>query len=102
MFQPLDGPSVQGTLSVTSSTVQEAKVGGSRLTDRQVITIQADKDIYVYFGDSTAAAPSSGTVSANGFRQYKDSIQTYEAGETQPVYILAVSATASTKIAERA
>lgn len=102
MFTPLDGPATQGTLSVTTSTVQEAKTGGSRLTDRQVVTIQSDKDLYVYFGDNTVAAPSSATVQNDGFRQYKDSIQSYEAGDKQPIYILSASGTASVKISERA
>jgi len=102
MFTPLDGPATQGSLSVTASTVQEAKTGASRLTERQVVTIQSDKDLYVYFGDSTASAPSTTTVQANGFRQYKDSIQSYEAGDKQPIYILSVSGTAQVKISERA
>lgn len=102
MFSPLDGPATQGTLSVTTSTVQEAKTGASRLNDRQVVTIQANKDLYIYFGDDTVGAPSSSTVQNDGFRQPKDSIQTYEAGDTQPIYILSASGTASVKISERA
>ena len=101
MFQPLDGPSVQGKLtSVGTGAVVEAKVGGSPLTDRQVITLQPTGNMKVYFGDGTV--PSPATVLANGFDHFKNTKETYEAGEKQKVYVLAASGTVDVVIAERA
>ena len=102
MLQPLDGPAAQTTLTVTSSTVQEAKVGGSALEERKVITLQADQKFYVYFGDLTVGTPSSGTVSSDGIEIAKNAIATFEASTNQPVYLLAVSSTADIKVSERA
>lgn len=101
MIQPLDGPSAQTTLSVTSSTVQEAKVGGSALTERKVITLQGDQKFYVYFGDGSST-PSAGTVSANGIEIAKSAIATFEASDRQPIFVLAESTTVNLKVAERA
>lgn len=102
MFEPLDGPSGQLKVSVTAVTVVEAKIGVSRYTDRKVVTLQADKDIYVYFGDTGLGVPNAATVSGNGLILYKNSKESYEAGEKQPLYILSVSGTANVTIVERA
>lgn len=101
MLQPLDGPSDQTTLTVTSATVQEAKVGGSPLDERKVITLYPDQKIYVYWGDGTGT-PSAVTVAADGIELAKKQLSTIEAASTQSVYILAVSATADVKVVERA
>lgn len=102
MLRPLDGPSVQGSLSVTSTTVQELKVGGSAFSERKVLTLKPSEKVYIYFGDDTASAPSAGTVSADGIEIAKNQLISLEATDTQPIYILAVSATATVRIAERA
>lgn len=102
MLDRLDGPSVQTTLSVDSSTVQELKVGGTALKRRKVITFKADQKVYIYFGDDQASAPSSGTVSTDGIEVAKNQLVSLEATNQQPVYVLAVSTTASLKLAERA
>jgi len=103
MLQPLDGPAAQTTLSANTTVVQEIKVGGSPLSARKVITVQPTSGrVYVYFGDDTASAPSAGTVSSNGIVVFKNAKETFEAGEKQPVYVLAVSGTVSVKIVERA
>lgn len=100
-LSPLDGPSAQLALSVTSSVVQEAKAGGSALSERKVITLQPTQNIYVYFGDGITT-PNAATVSTNGIKHFKDQLNTYEASNTQPVFILAVSSTASVIVVERA
>ena len=100
MLLPLDGPSAQGTVTVNDSTVQEAKAGGSTLSDRKVITMQGDGKFYVYFGDG-GSAPSVATVQNHGFTQFKNAIQSYEAGEQQKVYVLALSGSVNVKVAER-
>lgn len=102
MFQPLDGPSSQGLLSsVGTSTPVEVKVGGSAYEDRKVITMQGDGKFYVYFADE-GETPNAATVSANGFVQFKDQVQSWEAGEQQAVWVLAVTGTVDVRIAERA
>jgi len=102
MLQPLDGPSSQGTLSsVGTVTPIEVKVGASALEDRKVITLQGDGRYYVYFGDGTST-PSAGTVSANGFLNFRNQLVSYEATNQQQIFVLAVTGTVDIKIAERA
>lgn len=103
MLSPLDGPSKQGLLSsVGTATPVEVKVGASAFSDRKVITMQSeDGKFYVYFAD-TGETPSAATVAANGFTQFKDQKESYEAGEKQVVYVLSVSGTINIRIAERA
>ena len=99
---PLDGPASQDTISVTTSTVQEAKIGASALSERKVVTLQpVDGKIYVYFGDG-ASTPSAATVIADGFVQFRNAKNSYECSHRQPVFILAVSGTVNVKVAERA
>jgi hypothetical protein len=81
-------------------TPVEVKAGGSVLSERQVITIQPSGNIKVYFGDGTT--PAAATVLANGFDHYKNTKETYEAGEKQPVWVLAASGTVDVVIVERA
>lgn len=103
MLQPLDGPSLQTTLTVNTSTVQEAKVGGSALSYRKVVTLQPTSGkIYVYFGDDTSSAPNAATVIADGLVIYKNAKESFEAGQKQPVYILAESGSVTVKVVERA
>lgn len=102
MFEPLDGPSKQLKVTVTTSVVVEVRVGASALEDRKVITLQPlDGDIKVYFGDGIDV-PSAATVAANGMDHYKKAKETYEAGDKQKVYIVAASGTVNTVIVERA
>jgi hypothetical protein len=102
VFQPLDGPSLQTTLSVNTSTAQQVKVGSNPMSERKVVTIMpVDGKIYVYFAGD-AGVPSSATIIAHGFTQFKNALHSYEAADSQLIYILAVSGTVSVKIAERA
>ena len=90
MLQPLDGPSVQDTLAVTTTEV-EAKVGASPFEERKVVTLQADGKLLVTFESGQP-----------GFTLAKNGIYTFEAAYSQPVYIKAVSGTVNVVIAERA
>jgi len=101
MLQPLDGPSSQGVISVDTITVKEAKIGGSALIERKVITMQGDGKFYVYFGDGVST-PSAATVTSDGFVQFKNATQSWEAGELQKVYLIADSGTVNVRISERA
>lgn len=101
MLLPLDGPSIQGSISVGTGSVVEAKVGVSVLSDRKVITIQPVGKIYVLFADE-GVVPSVGDMSTKGFLHFKNQKDTYEAGEKQKVYLLSFAGTIDVKIAERA
>jgi hypothetical protein len=100
MLLALDGPSIQGVLSVGTATVVEAKVGANPYEERQVITLQGNGKFYVYFGDGVTT-PNAATVAANGFIQFKDAKDSYEAGDSQRVFLLSVSGTINIRIAER-
>lgn len=100
MFLPLDGPAIQGTLSVGTGAVVEAKVSGSPFVERKVITMEPSGKMYVYFANNNET-PSVSDVSTKGFLHYKVK-ESYEAGEYQKVFLLSVSGTITVKIAERA
>ena len=101
MYSPLDGPSKQGKLSsVGTATPVEVKVDASAFEGRSVITLQGTGKFYIYFADE-GETPNAATVSANGFEQAKDSINTYEAGSKQAVFVLSVTGTIDIRIAER-
>lgn len=89
MLQPLDGPSVQDTIAVTTEV--EAKVGASAFDERKVVTLQPDGKLYVTFESGQP-----------GFTLAKNGIYTFEAASSQPVYISAVSGTVNVIVAERA
>ena len=101
MFQPLDGPSIQDRVAVTTGVVKELKVNASPLPDRQVVTIQpVDGDIWVYFGSGTT--PTAATVLTKGFKHVKMAKESYEAGEKQSIFIIAGSGTVNVTFVERA
>lgn len=102
MLLPLDGPSVQDTVSVTTATVVEAKIGASALSERKVVTLQPrTSKLYVYFG-AEGVTPNAATVAADGFIVFKNAIQSFEASESQKIFLLSVSVTNTVVIAERA
>lgn len=96
----LDGPSLQNNLSVTTSTVQELRAGAEPYEFRQVITFEPSEDIYLYFGEDDTV-PSTADVQNSGFTYTSESIFTVEASKRQRVYILAITATATVRFAER-
>jgi len=102
MFQPLDGPSKQYTLSVGVGAVVEIKpVAGSPLAERKLVTLQSeDGKFRVYFGDGTT--PSVGDVSTDGFLQFKTAKDDYEASDTQALWVISESGTINIIVAERA
>ena len=102
MLLPLDGPALQTVLAISDSVVVEAKVGTSDLSERKAVTIQAlTGKVYVYFGGD-AGVPSMATVQANGLILFKNAKETYEASNSQKVYLLAVSGTINVVVVERA
>jgi len=103
MIQALDGPSKQHKLSaVGTATPVEVKDGANpAFDDRKVVTMQGDGKFYVYFANEDEN-PNATTVSTNGFIQFKDTKETYEAGDKQAIFVLAVSGTVDIRVAERA
>lgn len=101
MYEPLDGPSAQLKVTLSSGTALEVKVGSQTLEDRKVVSIQPNQDIKVYFGDGVNI-PSASTVVNNGLDHYRNQLSTYEAGARQPVFIAISSGSASVVIIERA
>jgi hypothetical protein len=100
-FQPLDGPSTQDKVTVTTSVVKELKVGSSALDDRQVVTIQPlTGNIWVYFGNGSV--PNATTVSTKGFRHLKQAKESYEVGDRQQLFIVAETGSVDVVFVERA
>ena len=101
-FYPLDGPSKQFALSVGSSTPVEVKAGATAWTARKVVTLQPlDGDIYVYFADQ-GETPNASTISTKGFLHYKYQKDTYEASDTQAIWLVSTSGNVDVRGAERA
>lgn len=102
MYSPLDGPSSQiKKIGITSSSVTEAKVSSLALEDRKAVTLQPTGNIKVYFGDGLNV-PSATTILENGVVQYKDQMISYEAGQKQPIFFVAVAGTVEVIVIERA
>jgi hypothetical protein len=100
MFQPLDGPSIQGKLlAVGTATPIEVKVGGTALSERAVVTLQPNGNMKVYFSSGTV--PNAATVLADGLDHFKSAKETYEAGENQKIYVLAATGTIDVIVVER-
>ena len=101
MLLPLDGPSKQDTLSVTTLSVVEVKADTTALSERKVVTIQGDGKFYLYFNDG-GSAPSVSDLQNDGLLLFKNVLYTYEATDTQALYVLSVSGTVNLKVVERA
>jgi hypothetical protein len=102
MLQPLNGPSLQDSVVLTDTTVFLVKVGATELSERNVVTIYpVDGDIWVFFGDGINT-PSASDVKNKGFPHRKDLLRSYEATDTQNIYIVSDSGTVDVRFAERA
>lgn len=101
MILRLDGPSLQAQQNVTSTTVFRVRVGTSEFSERDLVTIcPLDGDIWIYFGDNVTV-PSAAQVKAAGFPHPKRSLRSYEAADTQEIYIVADIGTVDVRYAER-
>lgn len=102
MYLPLDGPATQEQENVNATTVFRVRSGASELEGRNVVTIQGINGVlWVYFGDGVSI-PSASQVRDLGFQQPKAAIATYEASQSQPVFILADVGTVDVRYSERA
>jgi len=109
MLLPLDGPSKHGLLTVSNTVPTEVKVDASALEERKVITMQSHKvddpdfgDFYVYFAD-TGETPTNTDLSTKGIIQPKNNLHSYEASDSQVMWVMAVSVVSiKIRIIERA
>lgn len=81
MIQPLDGPAIHSSVSVTD-TPQEVKVGASVLDERKVVTLQP-LDGIVYYGYSNLVDQNNGT------KIFKGQLIHIEASDSLPVWVVA-------------
>ncbi len=101
-FEALDGPSKSFKLSAVGIvTPVEVYASGSAFPERKVLTLQSDGKFYIYFADE-GETPSAATIAANGFTQYKNAKESYEASGSQAVFVLAVTGTVDIRGTERA
>lgn len=102
MLFPLDGPALQNALSITTTVVVEAKIGASAFKERKAVTIQPKNgDLYIYFGDDTTT-PTNTDLTNKGMLIYSGAKETYEASASQRIFLMAVSATTTVIVVERA
>ena len=100
---PLDGPSNQFAISLTSTVAVEVKDGANpALEERKIITIlPVDGHIYIYFGDGSTT-PTASDVKTKGFPHPKNAMRSYEASHSQDVWIISDTGTVDVRVAERA
>jgi hypothetical protein len=92
MYQPLNGPAAQGSISVGITPV-ELKVGVTPASDRISITFQpVGGDIYYGY--------IPGIDTSTGFLVRSESVVFLEAGDTLPIYAVAASGTVNVRVAE--
>ena len=92
MYQPIDGPSFYGALSVGTSPVL-LKVGASVYTERSVVSFQPTNGI-IYYGFDASVTSSTGT------KVYQDQIIWLEAAAANDIYLVAASGTINVRITE--
>jgi hypothetical protein len=91
MLESLDGPAVQDKVIVTTVEV-EAKVGLTAFLDRKVVTIQP----------LTGKVLVTFEAGKDGLEIFNKQMMTFEASDTQPLYIKAFSGSVDVIVAERA
>ena len=92
MLQPLDGPALHGTMSVTTSP-SEVKVNALALEERKMISVSPTDGKIWYGYDNTVT-------SATGTRVTKHQTLFLEAAATLPVWIVSDSGTVDVRITE--
>jgi hypothetical protein len=91
----ITGAGVQGALSVGTSAV-EAKVGGSALANRKLLTIFNNSNSTIYFGRT------SGVTTSNGTAIFKQQMITMQFDSTAAIYLIAGTAGNDVRITESA
>lgn len=94
MFLPLDGPTLEDSISVGTTAV-ELKVGASEFEERKVITFQPQ-------GGRIRYGFTNGITTSEGFIAFNNQVITLEAAGSQSVWVIAESGTVDVYFAERA
>lgn len=89
----VDGAGVEGAITVGTTAV-EAKVGGSALTGRKVLTIYNNGTALIYWGRTAGVTTASGTI------LHKKQMIILAFTESAPVYLIAGSAGHNVRITE--
>lgn len=92
----MDSNGVYGTLTVGTSAVQ-AKVGGSNLANRKLLTVDNTSNVVIYWGYN-----SSVTTSSYAGRIFKDQQASWAIGPNLSVYFIAGSAGNTVHLSEGA
>lgn len=101
MYLPLDGPSKQDLIPVTTSASVEVKAKTTVFDDRKVVTLQPlSFMIKIYFADE-GEVPSAATVISKGFEHPKKAIRSYEACGKQSMYMISIGGNTNVVVAER-
>jgi hypothetical protein len=89
----ITGAGSQAALSIGTSAT-EAKVGGSALTNRKLLTVFNNSNSTVYWGRSAAVTTSNGTPI------FKQQLMTFDFAADAPLYLIAGSAGNDVRITE--
>ena len=89
------GAGVQGALTVGTTAV-EAKVGGSRLANRKLLTVHNNSSSTIYWGYT------SGVTTTTGTPLFKDQLVSWDISDTATVYLIASGAGNNTRVTESA
>lgn len=91
----LDGLGVQGALTIGTSAT-EAKVGGSPLSNRKLLTVYNNSDSIVYWGYT------SGVTTTNGTPILKKQLARWDISPNATVYLIADTSGNNVRITEGA
>jgi hypothetical protein len=89
----LVGSGVEGALTVGTSAV-EAKVGGSVLVNRKLLTVHNNSSSIIYWGFTSAVTTSTGTPI------FKDQFISWDISDAGKVYLIASGAGNNTRVTE--
>lgn len=86
---------VQGAVTVTSSATV-IRVGGSNLSNRQLVTVYNNSSVTLYWGYTNAVTTSTGTPI------FKDQFFSWTVGPSVDVYLIAASGSNNVRVTEGA
>jgi hypothetical protein len=89
----LNNGGTQAALTVGTTAV-EIKVGASRLEGRKTVTLYNNSNTTIYWGYTSSVTTATGTPI------FRDQFVTWEAGDSQEIWVIAGSAGNNTRITE--
>ena len=87
------GASVEGALNVGTTAI-EIKVGATRLEDREALTLFNNSANTMYWGYTSSVTTSTGTPI------FKNQLNTWSVGDSQPIYVISSKANQDARITE--